>query len=58
MGAVFQKAETSPFFWRSLCWSQNESQTRLIYRAGTIEIAGSLFAVFRRYTTTTESSLP
>jgi hypothetical protein len=57
MGAVFQKSETSPFFL-SLCWSQNQSQTRLIYRAGTIEIAGSLFAVFRRYTTTTESSLP
>ena len=57
MRAVFQKSETSPFFL-SLCWSQNQSQTRLIYRAGTIEIAGSLFAVFRRYTTTTESSLP
>jgi hypothetical protein len=57
MGAVFQKSETSPFF-RSRWWSQNQSQTRLIYRAGTIEIAGSLFAVFRRYTTTTESSLP
>jgi len=57
MGAVFQKSETLPFFL-SRWWSQNQSQTRLIYRAGTIEIAGSLFAVFRRYTTTTESSLP
>ena len=35
---MFQKSETSPFFL-SRWWSQNQSQTRLIYRAGTIEVA-------------------